>query len=514
MVRPKSPSHAHPPAGLAPFVAAAAALLLYAQTAPPSLTWAHHGADGGDLIAAAITGGVPHPSGYPTYCLLGRLFALLPLGPPARRFALFSATAAAAAVGLLCLTAQRLLERDAGLRSWRAAGPALVAALAAAVGPIFWSQAIIAEVYALNALFFALGLYLALHAPPRTTTALASGFALGLGLGNHLTLALALPGLAALAWQRVRRQAKRGAAPLVGGLILGLAVYAYLPLAARRDPPVNWGNPQTWERLLWVVTGSLYRPYVWGVPLASLPARLVAWAGLWARQLTWPGVALALVGVMTWVEGHQRPLAVGTLVLIAAYSAYAIGYDTADSYVYLIPAYLTAALWIAQGTATVVQMVEGLRAPRSRWAAGIVPAALVLLFALSAVRQAPVLSLRDDSEATAWLDEVTTRLPADALLLTLQDRHTFALAYARWAEGRRPDVAVVDADLLAHAWYVAQLRRQYPALVVPHQPLTAPDLATANLGLRPVFLASMREDLSTHLAVSPEGTLWRVTAAQ
>jgi len=47
-------------------LAGLAALVLYARTLAPGLTWAHHAADGGDLLAAALTVGVPHPSGYPT----------------------------------------------------------------------------------------------------------------------------------------------------------------------------------------------------------------------------------------------------------------------------------------------------------------------------------------------------------------------------------------------------------------------------------------------------------------
>jgi hypothetical protein len=513
MLRPKW--HPLPPAtGLAPLITTAAALLLYVLTAAPSLTWAHHGADGGDLIAAAMTGGVPHPSGYPTYCLVARLFALLPLGPVARRFSLFSACAAAAAVGLLCHTTQRLLERDTGGRSWRTAALALSTALVGATGPILWSQALIAEVNALNALFLALGLYLALHVPPRPGAAVLTGLTLGLGLGNHLTLALAMPGLAVLAWPRVPRHPWRLGVSLTAGLILGLAAYAYLPLAARYDPPVNWGDPQTWEGLRWVVTGRIYRPYIFGVPLASLPARLGAWAALWTGQLTWPGVMLALVGVTAWIEGGRRRAAVGTTLLVAAYSAYAIGYDTTDSYVYLIPAHLTAVLWMAQGAAVLIRSVEGLLAPRARWAPAILIAALALLPVLSAVRHAPALSLRHDREATAWLDDVTGRLPPGALLITLQDRHTFALAYAQWVEGRRHDITVVDADLLAYPWYRAQLERRYPTLVLPAGSPTAPVLAGANLLLRPVFLASARDDAMAQLAATPDGDLWRVTAVR
>ena len=42
------------------------------MTAAPGLTWAHFGADGGDLLAAAAVHGIPHPPGYPLYLLLLR----------------------------------------------------------------------------------------------------------------------------------------------------------------------------------------------------------------------------------------------------------------------------------------------------------------------------------------------------------------------------------------------------------------------------------------------------------
>src|SRR4051794_18868150 len=47
-------------------------LWLYWMSAAPALTWAHDGADGGDLMAAAVVNGVPHPAGYPLYTLLLR----------------------------------------------------------------------------------------------------------------------------------------------------------------------------------------------------------------------------------------------------------------------------------------------------------------------------------------------------------------------------------------------------------------------------------------------------------
>lgn len=59
--------------------------LCYSLSIAPGLTWVQYSADGGDLISAAATSGVPHPSGYPLYLILARGFQLLPVGELAFR---------------------------------------------------------------------------------------------------------------------------------------------------------------------------------------------------------------------------------------------------------------------------------------------------------------------------------------------------------------------------------------------------------------------------------------------
>jgi hypothetical protein len=64
-----------------------------------------------------------------------------------------------------------------------------------------------------------------------------AGLAVGLGLGNHLSVLLFAPAVADWLW-RNRRLLHRGAAcgAILAGLV-GLAVYLYLPAAAAGDPP-------------------------------------------------------------------------------------------------------------------------------------------------------------------------------------------------------------------------------------------------------------------------------------
>ncbi|RME59904.1 MAG: DUF2723 domain-containing protein, partial [Caldilineae bacterium] len=175
------------PSPAVPLLMAGLAFCLYALTGAPGLTWANYGADGGDLLAAAVVNGAPHPTGYPLYTLLlqGWLALLGWLAPGADlawRGNLFSGLAAAVSVGVTAYAAQGLAPSGFP-RPW--AG--LLSGLGWAVAPLLWGQALITEVYALHAvLFTSLGSLLLAARLPTRTRLLALGLVLGLGMAHHL----------------------------------------------------------------------------------------------------------------------------------------------------------------------------------------------------------------------------------------------------------------------------------------------------------------------------------------
>jgi len=79
--------------------------MVYWFTLAPDLTWAHHGADGGDLAAALLTGGVPHPPGASLYLWLGDIILRMPFPNPALALNALSALSAASAAGLIAFSA-------------------------------------------------------------------------------------------------------------------------------------------------------------------------------------------------------------------------------------------------------------------------------------------------------------------------------------------------------------------------------------------------------------------------
>lgn len=417
---------------------------LYLATLAPGLTWAHDSADGGELAVAAWTLGIPHPPGYPTYVLLAHVFTLLPLGEVATRTNLFSAVCAAAAAALVAWTLARAGRNRAA---------AVSAGLALAFAPLLWSQATVTEVHTLNGLFTALLLALAASVeaqPAAPLWALITGAAWGLSLGNH-PIALFCAPLVALGFNRARR----GWALGVTGTLLGLLVYLYLPLRAAVAPPINWGDPRTPERFWWMVSGAPYRQFLFSLPAAYLPARLLDWVGLLTHQFSAIGLMVTTLGAaVLWTR--NRPLLVATGVTAALCSVFAIGYDTADSYLYLVPALVCLGLWLGIGADWLLSLLSA----RARWAVQVAAALAIVLPLVAAACRFPALDLSGDCAANQFEATALAQAPPEAVLLSQRDDHTFALWYFQQARRLRLDVVVVDLDLLGYNWYTGHLSRQ------------------------------------------------------
>jgi len=383
---------------------------------PPSLTWAHWGADGGDLAVAVVRERLPHPPGFPAYLLLGKLFASLPWGEPAWRLNLMSAVMGAGAGAICTLIGQGEI--------------AFLSGLSLGLAPLFWSQAIVTEVYAPAAFFSSLLLFFTLLKAP----AWLLGGLWGLGVGLHPSLILFAPVVGLALSQRRGIIQAIVSFSLVSGLLYGPFILAQ---QANLSP---WADLSTLSGWWSYVSARLYHGYFFSLPLAFWPKRLLAWAGLVSRQFTPVGALLALWGLLgLWRQ--SRPLALATASAFGAFSLLAIGYNTPDSSVYLVPALPLAAFWLSLGLSEL-----GLKMGRWRWLLTAIPLIQAILFWGS-------ISLSNDLTAMGWAESVLDKAPPNAILLTSADPHTFTLWYAQEVLGKRPDLKVVDKDLWWHEPY-------------------------------------------------------------
>lgn len=481
------------PIWLAGVAAAALAFLVYANSLAPGLTWAHHGADGGDLIAAAVIGGVPHPPGYPLYTValrawLGAFGWLAPASDLAWRGNLLSALFASASVFLTVLTAGALLEP-------RRARPLLagLAGLLWGLTPLLWSQSILTEVYAFHALIFALLGWVMLVGSVRRLWTLAIPVALG--AAHHLTLLLLLPAVIYLVWARSpsRRTLARVCGWLAVGIGLGALSYARIALVARGAAPVNWGFATDADGLWWLVSGAAYRGYVFGAPATSVIVRIASWARTLAVQYTLAGMALALWGLAWWDQ--QRPqLRTFSLLWLGPISIYTIGYASRDAEVNLLPVVWLMALWLAVGMERC--MVWSARRWPGQWGEWGPP----ILFAALTLAALPGrwnrTSLRLDHAARDFVQAAAAAVEPNAIVISRGDDETFALWYGTWASGeiarRAPGVVVVNEALYQFDWYRRLQATLHPDVEGAGESVEA--LIEANLGRRPILRTGDMQD--------------------
>jgi hypothetical protein len=459
-------------ARLAPFLAFLFLVALYIATLHPSVA----GGDSGELTAAALTGGVPHPSGYPLFALLARFFAALPLGhSPAWRVNLLSAVSTAAAGGLVC----------AVVWSWtRNAVAGLLAAALFGTNPLVWSHATGAEVFGLNAMFVALAFHLWSRVE-RTLSrrdVFALFFASGLAMCNHHTFVFVGAPLALCSlWTARRHLAARGVALALAFGLLGLVPYLYLMPASASAAAVSWGDETSIAGLVAHILRLNYGTFSMGrtggqaVFIAQgtfLPTLWHMWGRAFPRLL-WFGPLLALTGLHLGMKNRQTRRAASVLLFIFCF--YSLTFCTLSNLStsmphllgilgrFCIESDLVLAIASGFGLAALVQKLD----PRSPWLR-LVPVGVGAVFATGVAVHAGQASGRNNTVLRDFITTAFASLPPNAIVITaMGDDVTGSVFYLHEVEKLRPDVIHLDSDYLVKPWYTARKRRFHSDVYLP-----------------------------------------------
>jgi hypothetical protein len=441
--------------------------------------------DTADLQTVPYILGIPYPTGFPGYVLLGWVWShAFAFGSVAWRLNVFGAIASA---GTAAAIAALLITLGAAIAI------AFGAALTYALAGIPWTHATYVDVHPIG--FCAIA-WAAVYAVRWTRSevwfdAVACVVAAALALACDNSTALMLPGLAVIVFSR-RLPLVRGTLLVAGAAIAVSAVYAYLPLrsaavtAAHLDPTLALGIPAgrpfwddghaaTWAGFARVVTGSDFSPHTAVAAMFSRHAIhevVETFAPLAAHDLGGFLPWLALFGaVMLW---WRLPLVLAGALLLGLLPLLFAGAYPVESNAtrYYLPAYFAIAVAAGYGVAVLDASLRGTQ----RYAAlAVIGLAWVALVG------------NDVRDGREFIDRVVASTPPHAVVIApwnyattlaygayvldaMGDRivltagsHQYLKQYRNWL-ARRPIVVVSDDPDTWHGFHVHELDDGSPHL--------------------------------------------------
>lgn len=418
-------------------------LAVYIWTLAPTVSF---GGDCGDFITGSALMALVHPSGYPLHLLLAKLLTIVfPFGDISFRVNLLSALFGAAA----CAVAYSIVTSLT-----RCIPAAVITALSLGFSYVFWSQAVIAEVYTGSVFFTLLPLLLLikLHRTGDRRYLYGIGLALGCGACHHFSALMLAPALAISALMLVVKLRLRAIDILLTCffLILPLALYAYIPLRANRATIHRyWQNEhgfphpgKSFSGFKFYITGQMYRTKMMAIPLRRLPERFSLWAKVGFAQM-WLIFLLAISG---WVGmpflsfPSFVSFAGGLLIQLLFF----LRYNVPDIVFFYLPSWAIWACVGGVGAGCIWNTVAEMRMRYGNILLSIYAALLIGTWLSQTVIAYPMASMRGNRIAKEMAEDILNSLPLNAKLLVMSDDLLFAIWVIQRVEGKRMDVEVLD----------------------------------------------------------------------
>ncbi|MEW5959536.1 MAG: DUF2723 domain-containing protein [Chloroflexota bacterium] len=424
-----------------------AGLTLYLTTLAPSVVTLFDDSLEFQLVTYRL--GIAHPTGYPLYTLLGKLFTFLPVGNVAYRVNLMSAVFGAATVALLYLLILQTVAPEKGRPNvfgapgWPVHLGAIFGAGLLGVGRVFWQQSTVAEVYTLNAFLVTLLLLVATCCPHRLGWL---AFLFGLSLTHHRTTLLLLPALGFYLYLAHRSQLFRPRV-LVSGVALGLLpllLYLYLPLRGHAGS-LDGTYENTWAGFWRQVSAGGYGLFIFDNPFGHERDAAFYWQLLVEQFYT---TAPGWIGLVYLLRLGRRRLLALTGLAFLTYLTFNLFYNVTDIEVFFIPNFLIWAVWSGVGAAFLLQTAATLkfRAWRPAGAGLLLALFAFMIFQLLLTQRAVISRQYTWQVHDEGLDMLAQPLPPERSAVVGILGEMTLLRYFQQTEQRRPDVETVAAD--------------------------------------------------------------------
>lgn len=235
-----------------------------------NLTRDVYSGDIGDLVTAAYVFGVAHPPGYPLFSLIGYFFSHLPIPlPVVSRVGLISVFSSLAGLIIYYKFASKVTK---------SLFLSLLSTSILAFSYLFWLTAEIPEGLGLNNFFVIVILYLAIrfYEKKKARDLYLLALFIGLSMTHQLFIVTLFPAVLVLIVKHFKFIFSKKRFLFTGlFFILGLAVYLYVPIAASRNPPINWDNAVNLRNFIHLILRRDYGGITYTTRNVSIPIRMI-----------------------------------------------------------------------------------------------------------------------------------------------------------------------------------------------------------------------------------------------
>lgn len=480
--------------------------LLYLATLAPTVVWGDSAIFAVKAVSLNLTVAA---DSHPLYVVLGHLFASLPFEPAYSLNLLTAATASLAVLMVFLIVLE--LTGDAAA--------AVAGAAALAVSHAFWLHAVIAEVYDLNALFLLAVVLLLLKwhkAPGNRRPLFGAAFLFGMGLSNHLVLALAFPAILAFVLITDRRVFLdlKAAGLSLASFLAGISPLVFLTLQ-------RIAHGRTAAAMADGATGGQYRKAMFVISPDLIPefGRYLAYL---FYQFPLAGFLLGAAGLAALFR-NDRKKALFLILLIGVNMAFFLtfgpGAKRTTKYTFYIQDYAIFSVLVGCGSFALADLLRRTGRPFRAAAAAVTALLLLLPPALYAI--APAASKRLSVDLL-HARTIPYRDNEEFFLFPGKRGYTGAAKYAEEALGTATPGAVIIADytpfsVLRYFQVVKGVRSDVLVLDSGRYPERVPERTVSeHYGKRDIYLADMTDryyriaELKASYDFVPVGVLYRI----
>ena len=433
--------------------------VVYLKTLAPAVQFI----DSGELAVVCQTLGIAHPTGYPLYTLLGRLFTLLPFKDTIFRVNLFSLLSVCLANLFLFLIILKVLGSKSHASFWTG----FLTSLVFSFTPTWWGMATSNEVYGLNILSACLIIYMIQiwrekHRKAGGVNILyLLAFVYGLSFGNHMMMVLLLPAVIymLLAYDKKTLFSAEKLLPCVLFFVLGLSIYLYLPIRSAQNPVLDWGNPENWSAFKRHVSGWQYKVWMFSNSFDQLFLNLNKFAKLFFKNFPLYFFPFTLLGIWRFIDKDRRFL-IFLLILFLSTLIYAINYSIPDIDSYFLGCILVNAILVGSGFCFIFENLQKVKIHK------FITAGILFLFIFFPLILLKVNYFEQDKSRNNLAYDLNSNIlrsaKKDGLILTQLWGHYSPWLYLRYVEYKRPDLIVISRDLSFYSWYADYVQQNYP----------------------------------------------------